>query len=200
MHRTFLSLAAGLIALPLAIMVSNASANGVATAATAGSYTSPCHNWRNWTLGSENSMRMSSDLLKGFRAGRQTACDRLVFVLNGDEKVGYYGAYGKVIMPNGSRLQVAGPVDFQLVVRAWPKGWNTRTTKDDFAIKAGSVIYSSSNPKGLKVVNQVKSAGAFEGETTFAIGLDKKTQWRLFTTVLADGNRALIVEFAHSRS
>lgn len=197
MRRKFLSLAAGAILLLTTGLV---GASAASTAAAAPSYGSTCYNWRGWTTGSENSYTMSSDLVNGFRAGRQTSCDRLVFVLDGKAKVGYYAGYGAVYQPNGAQVPVDGPVDFTLVIRAWPKGWDTATAKDDFAIKPGSVVYPTSNPKGLKVVRQVKAGGGFEGETTFAIGLNKKTQWRLFTAVLADGKRAVIVEFAHARS
>lgn len=199
MRRTFLPRAVGMALSLIIMMVGGISATSTATAATS-SYGSPCYNWKGWTTGHENDLTMSSDLLSDFRAGRQTKCDRLVLVLDGDDRVGYYAAYGKVVMPSGSRFQVDGPVDFNLTVRAWPKGWDTATSKDDFAIKAGSVIYPKSDPKGLKVVQEVRSAGAFEGETTFAVGLSKKTQWRLFTVILADGRRAVIVEFAHTRS
>lgn len=195
MRRMFLLLAAGLLSLIMAM--GGTLAISSATAAPSG-YTSPCYGSRGWTTGAENSLTMSSDLLTGFRAGRHATCDRLVFVLSDDDKIGYHAAYGKTIMPNGKRMQVDGPVDFNLVIRAWPKGWDTVTTKDDFAVKPGTVIYSSSNPKGLEVVKQIKSAGAFEGETAFAVGLRVKTEWRLFDdVVLADGSRLVIVEFDH---
>lgn len=195
LRRKILSLAAiatlfvtGLVSVP-----------ATAVAAAPSSYANPCNGVGGWTTGSENSFRMSSDLLKAFRAGRHATCDRLVFVLDGDNRVGYYAGYGKVVQPSGARVHVAGPVDFQLVVRAWPKGWDTATLKDDFAVQANKVLYSTSNPKGLKRVEQIKTGGAFEGETVFAVGLDEKVPFRLFTVVLADGTRVVIIEFAHSR-
>lgn len=61
------------------------------TAAPSG-YTSPCNGASNWTTGPENSLTMSSDLLSEFRAGRHARCDRLVFELDGNEKVSERGA------------------------------------------------------------------------------------------------------------
>lgn len=170
-------------------------APATAVAATPSGYANPCYGSKGWTTGSENSFTMSSDLVSGFRAGRHNTCDRLVFVLDGNDRVGYFAGYGAVYQPSGARVRVAGPVDFQLVVRAWPKGWDTATLRDDFAVQANKVIYSTSNPKGLMRVEEIKTGGAFEGETVFAVGLDKRVPFRLFPLVLADGKRALIVEF-----
>ena len=194
LRRKILSLTAAVMMVIATMLVAPAT-----VAAASSGYNSPCYNWKGWTTGSENSFTMSSDLVSGFRAGRHSTCDRLVFALDGNDRVGYYAGYGKVVQPSGARVHVAGPVDFQVVVRAWPKGWDTATLKDDFAVQANKVVYSTSNPKGLKRVEQVKTGGAFEGETVFAVGLDKRVQWRLFELVLADGTRVVIVEFAHSR-
>lgn len=197
MRRKIPALLAAVVTV-LSIGLVGVSTTSVATAATSASYNSPCYGSQNWTTGFENEPRMSSDLLKGFRAGRHATCDRLVFVLDGDNRVGYYAAYGATYLPSGARMGVAGPVDFHLTIRAWPKGWDTTRTSDDFAVRAGTVVYSTSNPKGLVRVEQVKSAGAFEGQTEFAIGLDRRVAFRVLDFVVMEGStpvRVVVAEF-----
>lgn len=188
MRRKFLSVVASII-----MMVATLVVGGLMTAAPAGAagsdYGSPCYNTGSWNTAAEVNNLSPRNRVDKFRAARHTRCDRIVFEFANSRQVGYNAHYGQAEQGgSGFDIPVAGRVKFSLTINAPASGAVSRN---------GAILYSyySSNTSGW-TVRQVKSGGHFEGYTDISIGLRKVVRWRLFTALLTNGHRVLVLEFA----
>jgi hypothetical protein len=129
---------------------------------------------------------MSPFALYNSRIGRHPCYDRVVFDINGPGPVGYDIRYVPVVTADGSGrpLPVAGGAALQVVVRAPAQG-----SQGDSSGHQPGVVFAPSGarlhgPGGLEnwgCLREVRSAGSFEGQTTFAVGVRRQLPFRLDT-------------------
>jgi hypothetical protein len=131
--------------------------------------------------------------LSGVRAGRHECYDRVVLDVNGAAprswRVEYVGAVTED--PSGRPVSLGGGADLQIVVGA--------SDRD----ASGQLTYHPSDPRhlvdvtGFNTVQQVASAGSFEGLTTVGLGVRARLPFRVFTLSSGGGGSRFVVDVAH---
>ncbi|HEX2301060.1 MAG TPA: hypothetical protein VHH34_21555 [Pseudonocardiaceae bacterium] len=140
-------------------------------------------------------------MLYNSRIGQHSCYDRVVFDINGPGPVGYDVRYVPVVSADGSGnpVPVAGDAALQVVVRAPTQG-----SPGDTSGHQPGVVFAPSGarlhgPGGLEnwgCLREVRSAGYFEGQTTFAIGVRGKLPFRVDTWTDTNQTTHLTVDLA----
>jgi hypothetical protein len=128
------------------------------------------------------------------RAAAHQACDRVVFDLNGLDRLGYLVRYLPAVSadPSGGPIRVAGGAVLQVTIQA-----------PDFA-ESGHQPWRTPWQLGQRLtggwstLREVRFAGSFEHVTSFAVGVGARRPFRVL--VLPDpGNHStrLVVDIAH---
>ncbi len=126
---------------------------------------------------------MEAGQVQGVRAGRHTCYDRLVIDMNGDA-AGYDVRYVSTVRADGSgaAVPVAGGARLAVVVK-----------------KGAFFAPTVPNVSGYRTFRQIRWAGSFEGQTTFALGVRARLPFRTFTLYDASSNTSrLVVDVAHA--
>jgi hypothetical protein len=154
---------------------------------------------------------MSTDPIYLLGAGRHDApeCyDQLTFRLNGTADVGYYVGYADesdVRVEGDQLLPTAGDaalvVDISAPVQGGPLDQTGHQPGVTFAEEFGQTLYATSNPSGLKVINEVRFAGEIEvapgSVASFAVGVDRQRPFAVRSFVNEDSYRAIVIRIAH---
>ena len=152
-----------------------------ATADSAGSGVPVCAEIATWGTSLQESAPYTGAELYGVRSGRHDCYDRVVFDINGADTVGYDVRYVDSVHADGSGepVPVAADAALEVIVHApdfasassghqpWRDPW-----------KVGQTLL---DPGGWRALDAVKFAGSFEGQTTFAVGVEARTPFRVHT-------------------
>jgi hypothetical protein len=113
------------------------------------------------------------------RIGRHECCDRIVFDLNGPAPVGYHVGYVPVVTEDGSGGAGSGP------------------QPDVVFAPSGVYLHGPGGLADWGALRGVRSAGSFEGQSIFAVGVRDRLPF--LGTTWVDGNRIaqVIVDIAH---
>jgi hypothetical protein len=134
------------------------------------------------------------------RAGRHECYDRVVFDLNGPGDVGYAAKYVPVVRADGSGwpVPVEGHAALEVVVVRGPiygtdnqghQPWRQPPTfGEDFVPPARVAGWAS--------LAEVKFAGSFEGQTTFAVGVRETRPFRVWINS-EQYCRHVVIDIAH---
>lgn len=156
------------------VAVPAATGAGPATAATCST---------SWGSLAKSSAPMATGRVTGVRAGRHACFDRLVVDMTG-RAPGYDVRYVKTVRADGSGnpVPVAGGARLAVIAR-----------------KGATSIPAMPSVSGFTTFRQVRWAGAFEGQTTIALGVRARLPFRVFTVRDATTNRSrLVVDVAHT--
>jgi len=173
-----------------------------------------CRETGNWTTEPEAVDVGIADPIYLLEAGRHDApqCyDQLSFRLNGPAQVGYYATYahGNVVPIEGDQsVTVAGDValvvDISAPVGGGPFDRSGHAPLLVFARTIGETVYPASNPRGLKVIREVRFAGEYEsyGESasvsSFVVGVDRERPFAVSSFVDEVSNtRVVLIRVAH---
>ena len=153
----------------------------------------------------------STDPIYLIDAGRHDSpqCyDQLTFRLNGLDEVGYYVGYadGSDVRVEGDQsLPIAGDaallVDISAPVQGGPFDQTGHQPGVIFAETFGQPLYPTSNPSGLKVINEVRFAGEIEAPpgsvSSFAVGVDRQRPFAVRSFVNEGSYRVIVIRIAH---
>lgn len=167
-----------------------------ATPDSAGSRVPVCAEIATWGTSLKESVSYTGAELYGVRSGRHECYDRVVFDVNGSDPVGYHVRYVESVHADGSGepVPVAGDAALEVIVHApdfasassghqpWRDPW-----------KVGETLL---DPSGWKALEAVKFAGSFEGQTTFAVGVDARVPFRV-QTLPDDAVTHVVLDIAH---
>ncbi len=118
------------------------------------------------------------------RAGRHRGFDRVVFDFAGSKPAFYSVRYVRQVQDgSGQRVPVAGRAVLEVVVMA---AGHTESGSPTFP-RPPSV-------RGFKALRQIVSAGDFEGNVTFGVGLRHRAGFRVFQL---SGPDRLVIDVAH---
>jgi hypothetical protein len=163
-----------------------------------------CQDTQGWNTrpDSELTSVLSVDPIYQLRAGRHDCYDQLTFVLNGRSPVGFHAAYaeGSDVADDESSTPTAGSAALAVNIHAPNQGgFYDNTGHQPGVVFAASrdVLYPTSNPQGLRVIQEVVSGGEFESIATFAVGMDQRRPFAVRQDINRDGNRVVIVRVAH---
>ncbi len=161
-----------------------------------------CTETGNWGTGTKESALYNASPIYLTRIGQHDCYDRVVFDLNGPEPVGYHVSYVPVVIEDGSgrEIPVAGKAALQVIVHTPTQG----SPGDDSGHQPGVVFAPSGEylhgPGGLEgwgALRGVRSAGSFEGQSTFAVGVRDRLPFTVTTWVDANQTGHVIVDIAH---
>jgi hypothetical protein len=146
-----------------------------------------------WGSLPKTSTLMTIDPLTNVRTGQHACYDRIVFDISGSGAVGYDVRYVDQVVHDGSGepIPLAGGAAIQIVVRA--PSYNS----------SGSPTYRPADPthltnvSGYRTFRQVASAGSFEGQSNFGLGVRARLPMRVFVLSGPDGAERLVVDVAH---
>lgn len=122
-------------------------------------------------------------VVQGVRAGRHSCYDRLVIDMSGDA-AGYDVRYVSTVRADGSgaAVPVAGGARLAVVAK-----------------KGAFFVPTVPDVSGYRTFRQVRWAGSFEGQTTFALGVRARLPFRTFTLYDASSDTSrLVVDVAHA--
>ncbi|MGH8825590.1 MAG: AMIN-like domain-containing (lipo)protein [Jiangellaceae bacterium] len=167
-----------------------------ATPGSAGSRVPVCAEIATWGTSLKESAPYTGAELYGVRSGRHDCYDRVVFDVNGADTVGYHIRYVESVHADGSGepIPAAGDAALEVIVHApdfasassghqpWRDPW-----------KVGETLL---DPHGWKALEAVKFAGSFEGQTTFAVGVDARVPFRVHT-LTDDAVTHVVLDIAH---
>lgn len=122
--------------------------------------------------------------LSDVRPGRHQCFDRIVFDVAGPPEMGYRVGYVPAVTQQGSGkpVAVAGQADLRV----------------NLGVPAPALFAGFGYQADWPALREIRFAGSFEGQTTFAVGVADKRPFRLF--VLPLDNRGLsrvVVDIAH---
>ncbi|HEY2765348.1 MAG TPA: hypothetical protein VGJ13_15260 [Pseudonocardiaceae bacterium] len=170
-----------------------------ATTTRAGS----CPDTATWGTGTRQSALTSTAALYQARIGRHDCFDRVVFDVNGPGAVGYRVGYVPVVGEEGSGrdIPVPGGAALEVVVNAPAQGTSQDTSGHQPGVvfaPSGQYLYGPAGLASWGALRAVRSAGSFEGQSSFAVGVRDKLPFTVTTSV--DGNQIahVIVDIAHS--
>jgi hypothetical protein len=133
------------------------------------------------------------------RAGQHECYDRVVFDLNGPAGVGYTAKYVPVVRADasGAPVPVDGRAALQVIVRGPISGtdnqghqpWRQPPT-------VGEDVIAPAEVAGWASLTEVRFAGSFEGQTTFALGVRDQRPFRV-SIASEQYYRHVIVDIAH---
>jgi hypothetical protein len=134
--------------------------------------------------------------LYNVRAGRHDCYDRVVFDINGPNPVGYHVGYVGTVTADGSGqpVPVAGDAALQVIVHA--PDFASSTTGHQPWRQPWKVGQALVDADGWATLTEVRFAGSFEGQTTFAVGVRERSPFRVFT-LRNDAVRRVVVDIAH---
>jgi hypothetical protein len=161
-----------------------------------------CPETKGWGTGTEGSSPYSSSSIYLTRIGQHKCYDRVVFDLNGPERIGYHVSYVPVVTEDGSgrEIPVEGGAVLQVIVHAWTTGSPGDKSGDQpwgqFP-PSGEYLHGPSGLEKWEALRAVRSAGSFEGQSTFAVGVRERLPFEVTTWV--DGNQIahVIIDIAH---
>lgn len=140
---------------------------------------------------------MSPDDLYLVRAAQHECFDRIVFDVNGTGPVGFHVSYvdGEVASDaEGSPVATTGDGALQVVVRAPALGYGTSGHQPGTLLaRVGDELVRA---QGLMVVEQVRFAGSFEGQTTIAVGVEDELPFQVGVSE-SGGYAHVYVDIAH---
>ena len=180
----------------LASAATGSAGSPSATADAAGSRVPVCAEIATWGTSLKESAPYTGAELYGVRSGRHECYDRVVFDVNGADTVGYHVRYVESVHADGSGepVPVAGHAALEVIVHApdfasassghqpWRDPW-----------KVGETLL---DPRGWKALDEVTFAGSFEGQTTFAVGVDARVPFRVHT-LPDDAVTHVVLDIAH---
>ena len=155
-----------------------------------------CAEIATWGTSPEESAPYTGAELYDVRSGQHDCYDRVVFDVNSADTVGYHVRYVDIVHADGSDepVPVAGDAALEIIVHApdfasassghqpWRDPW-----------KVGETLL---DPRGWKALNAVKFAGSFEGQTTFAVGVDARVPFRVHA-LPDDAVTHVVLDIAH---
>lgn len=125
------------------------------------------------------------------RIGKHDCFDRLVVDVRNGPEVGFYASYEPVVRQPGSGfpVEVAGGAALQLIVYA----------PATMLAEPGHTLYSASALEAgeWQALREVRYAGFFEGQSTFAIGAAEERPFAVTTWVKEGQVTHVIVDIAH---
>ncbi|MFC4944952.1 AMIN-like domain-containing (lipo)protein [Pseudonocardia sp. GCM10023141] len=159
-----------------------------------------CAETRGWTTAADAAPGSTTDELYAVRVGRHACYDRVVFDINGPAPVGFDVRYVPVVSsdPKGDPLPVAGGATLQVVVRAPEQGAGGGGHQPGRVLAGtGDDVFTASRLAGWPSLREVRFAGFFEGQCTFAIGVRAALPFRAFTLLGPDDQvRRVVVDVA----
>ena len=167
-----------------------------ATPDSAGSGVPVCAEIATWGTSVKESAPYTGAELYGVRSGRHDCYDRVVFDVNAADTVGYHVRYVESVHADGSgeSVPVTGDAALEVIVHApdfasassghqpWRDPWTVGETLLD--------------PRGWRALDAVKFAGSFEGQTTFAVGVEARAPFRVHT-LPDDAVTHVVLDIAH---
>ena len=152
-----------------------------ATPDSAGSRVPVCAEIATWGTSLQESAPYTGAELYGVRAGRHDCYDRVVFDINAADTVGYHVRYVDSVHADGSGepVPVAGDAALEVIVHAPDFGSASsghQPWRDLW--KVGQTLL---DPRGWQALDAMKFAGSFEGQTTFAVGVEARAPFRVHT-------------------
>ncbi|WP_216207538.1 AMIN-like domain-containing (lipo)protein [Amycolatopsis aidingensis] len=131
------------------------------------------------------------------RIGRHECFDRVVFDVDGTQRVGFDVRYVPTVHAEGSGkpLPVAGGAALKVIVRAPAEGFRGQ---GEVLATTGEYFYTADQLSEWSALSAVRFAGSFEGQSTFAIGARSERPMRAFTLVDERSQvRNVVVDIAH---
>ena len=148
--------------------------------------TTPCADEKSWGTGSQDGgTAMTPAPLYLARAGQHECYDRVVFDLNGPQDVGYTAKYVPVVRADASGVPVPveGRAALQVVVRGPIYGTDNQGHQPWRPPPAvGEDVIAPAQVAGWASLTEVRFAGSFEGQTTFAVGIRDQRRFRVSIT------------------
>jgi hypothetical protein len=149
---------------------------------------------------------MAAEDVYRVRPGRHDCYDRVVFdvngVVDGADAVGFHVAYvdGDVQADgSGEPVPTAGDAALAVIVRAPAQGYGTSGHQPGRLLaEPGDDLVTTGQVAGWPALREVTFAGSFEGQTTFAVGVDRQVPFRA-GSFEADGYTHVYVDIAHPR-
>jgi hypothetical protein len=132
-------------------------------------------------------------------AGQHECYDRVVFDLNGPEAVGYTARYVPLVSTDGSGapMPVEGRAALEVTVRGPIYGTDNQGHQPWRQPPAvGEDLIAPANLAGWASLAEVKFAGSFEGQTTFAVGVRDTRPFRIWINSEQDYQH-VVVDIAH---
>jgi hypothetical protein len=174
------------------------------TSTTSSTGSAGCTETRTWTTGSSEAGVMFPDEVYLVRPGRHACFDRVVFdvngVVDGPDAVGFHVAYvdGDVQADgSGEPVPTAGDAALEVIVRAPAQGTGTTGHQPGRVLaRLGDALVTADQVAGWRALREVAFAGSFEGQTTFAVGVDGRLPFRA-GSFEADGYTHVYVDVAH---
>jgi hypothetical protein len=174
----------------------------------------PCSQAGNWTTGPEQVQAGIAEPIYLLDAGRHDApeCyDQLSFRLNGTGEAGYYVGYADssdVRVEGDQVVTTAGDaalvVDISAPVQGGAFDKSGHAPGLVFAETVGQTLYPTSNPSGLKVIQEVRFAGELESGSAsrsvagFVVGVDRQRPFAVSSLVDEESNtRVIVIRVAH---
>jgi hypothetical protein len=165
-----------------------------------------CAETRSWGTGPSEAGPMAAEDVYRVRPGRHDCYDRVVFdvngVVDGADAVGFHVAYvdGDVQADgSGEPVPTAGDAALAVIVRAPAQGYGTSGHQPGRLLaELGDDLVTTGQVAGWPALREVTFAGSFEGQTTFAVGVDRQVPFRA-GSFEADGYTHVYVDIAHPR-
>ena len=148
--------------------------------------TTPCAEDTSWGTGSrDGGTAMTPAPIYLARAGQHECYDRVVFDLNGPQDVGYTAKYVPVVRADASGVPVPveGRAALQVTVRGPIYGTDNQGHQPWRQPPAvGEDFIAPAKVAGWASLTEVRFAGSFEGQTTFAVGVRDQRPFRVSIT------------------
>jgi hypothetical protein len=148
--------------------------------------TTPCAEDTSWGTGPrDGGTAMTPAPLYLARAGQHECYDRVVFDLNGPQDVGYTAKYVPVVRADASGVPVPveGRAALQVIVRGPIYGTDNQGHQPWRPPPAvGEHVIAPAQVAGWASLTEVRFAGSFEGQTTFAVGVRDQRPFRVSIT------------------
>jgi len=182
------------------------SGGGGTTTVPAGGTGDGCAETRSWGTGPSEAGPMVAEDVYRVRPGRHDCYDRVVFdvngVVDGADAVGFHVAYveGDVQADgSGEPVPTDGDAALEVIVRAPAQGYGTSGHQPGRLLaELGDDLVTTGQVAGWPALREVTFAGSFEGQTTFAVGVDRQVPFRA-GSFEADGYTHVYVDIAHPR-
>ena len=138
------------------------------------------------------------------RPGRHACYDRVVFdtngVVDGPDAIGVHVAYAEGDVRadgSGEPVPTAGGAALEVIVRAPAQGYGTGGHQPGRVLAGvGDDLVTTDQVAGWPALREVVFAGSFEGQSTFAVGVDRRLPFRA-GSFEADGYTHVYVDIAH---
>jgi hypothetical protein len=162
--------------------------------------TGPCAEEQGWGIGPQDGgTAMTPAPIYLARAGQHECYDRVVFDINGPAVVGYTAKYVPVVRADasGAPVPVEGRAALQISVRGPIYGTDSQGHQPWRPPPAvGQNVIAPATVAGWASLTEVRFAGSFEGQTTFAVGVIDQRPFRVSTTS-EQYYRHVVVDIAH---